>query len=207
MDAGQADPDSQNGNEDRPHKLETLFDDLLETADDDPLTVGRILDAVEKRSYGPLLLLPALISVVPGIGALPGVTWTTSGLVLLVSLHFLFSSRRLWLPDRLRRVRVSVSAFRQGLGWVRPWLRRIDRVVRPRLEFLFRWPASVLIALICVAMSLAMFVASIVPGGVVIPAVGVIVIAIGLTAHDGVFVSLGAAASAVALWGVWTLVG
>lgn len=205
MDAQGAD-DRTDRRHERPYRLETLFDELLETTDGNPLTIGRIVDALEKRSYGPLLLLPALISVVPGIGALPGVTWTTSALVLIVSLHFLFSSRHLWLPDRLRRVKVSSSAFRQGLQWARPWLRRIDRVVCPRFHILFQWPWTIAIALLCVLMSLGMFAASIIPGGVVVPALGVIVIAVGLTARDGLVLTLGTAACAGALWAVWAFV-
>lgn len=192
---------------DSPQKLEALFNELAATADGSSITLGEILDALEKRSFGPLLLLPTLVSIMPVIGMLPGVTWAMSGLTLLISLHFLANSSRLWLPQRIRRFEISADAFRRGVDWVRPWLRRVDQVIEPRFHILFDWPWTMGFAALCVVMSLAMFAASIVPGGVVIPALGIVIMAAGLTVRDGLVLVLGAIASASALWAVWLLVG
>ena len=193
--------------EEAPPLLENLFDELVEAADGSSITLGEILDALEKRSFGPLLLLPTLISIMPIIGMLPGVTWAMSALTLLISLHFLVNSRKLWLPQRIRRFQVSAQAFRRGVEWARPWLRRVDQVIEPRFHILFEWPWTMGVAVLCVAMSLAMFAASIVPGGVVVPALGIVIMAAGLTVRDGLVLVLGAVASAGALWAVWLIVG
>lgn len=190
-----------------PPLLENLFDELVEAADGTSITLGEILDALEKRSFGPLLLLPTLISIMPIIGMLPGVTWAMSALTLLISLHFLVNSRKLWLPQRIRRFEVSAEAFRRGVEWARPWLRRVDKVVEPRFHILFAWPWTMVFAGLCVVMSLAMFAASIVPGGVVVPALGIVIMAAGLTVRDGLVLVLGAVASSGALWAVWLIVG
>ena len=190
-----------------PPLLENLFDELVEAADGTSITLGEILDALEKRSFGPLLLLPTLISIMPIIGMLPGVTWAMSALTLLISLHFLVNSRKLWLPQRIRRFQVSAQAFRRGVEWARPWLRRVDSVIEPRLDIVFLWPWTMVFAGLCVVMSLAMFAASIVPGGVVVPALGIVIMAAGLTVRDGLVLVLGAVASAGALWAVWLIVG
>lgn len=190
-----------------PQRLETLFDELSDAADGESITVGEIFDALERRSFGPLLLLPTLISIMPVIGMLPGVTWSMSALTLLISLHFLVNSRRLWLPVRVRRFEVKAQAFRKGVDWARPWLRRVDSVVEPRLDIVFAWPWTMVFAALCVVMSLAMFAASIVPGGVVVPALGIIIMAAGLTVRDGLVLMIGAIASAGALWAVWLIVG
>lgn len=193
--------------EEAPPLLENLFDELAEAADGNSIMLGEILDALEKRSFGPLLLLPTLISIMPIIGMLPGVTWAMSALTLLISLHFLVNSRRLWLPQRIRRFQVAAPAFRRGVEWARPWLRRVDKLVEPRFHILFEWPWTTIFAGLCVAMSLAMFAASIVPGGVVVPALGIVIMAAGLTVRDGLVPVLGAVASAGALWAVWLIVG
>ncbi|WP_300545486.1 exopolysaccharide biosynthesis protein [Maricaulis sp.] len=190
-----------------PHPLETLFDELVAAADGRSITLGTILDALERRSFGPLLLLPSLISVMPVIGMLPGVTWAMSALTLLISLHFLANSKKLWLPQRIRRQEIPACGFRRGVEWARPWLRRVDSVVEPRLHLLFSWPWTTGFAALCVLMSLGMFAASVVPGGVVVPALGIIIMAAGLTARDGLVLALGGIASAGALWAVWLIVG
>jgi len=79
-------------------------------------------------------------------------------------------------------------------------------VIEPRFHILFDWPWTMGFAALCVVMSLAMFAASIVPGGVVVPALGIIIMAAGLTVRDGLVLVLGAIASASALWAVWLIV-
>ncbi|MEA1941509.1 MAG: exopolysaccharide biosynthesis protein [Pseudomonadota bacterium] len=203
----ETDPSGAAPGDEGPPLLENLFDELVEAADGTSITLGEILDALEKRSFGPLLLLPTLISIMPIIGMLPGVTWAMSALTLLISLHFLVNSRKLWLPQRIRRFQVSAQAFRRGVEWARPWLRRVDSVIEPRLDIVFLWPWTMVFAGLCVVMSLAMFAASIVPGGVVVPALGIVIMAAGLTVRDGLVLVLGAVASAGALWAVWLIVG
>lgn len=202
----ETDPSGAAPGDEGPPLLENLFDELVEAADGTSITLGEILDALEKRSFGPLLLLPTLISIMPIIGMLPGVTWAMSALTLLISLHFLVNSRKLWLPQRIRRFQVSAQAFRRGVEWARPWLRRVDSVIEPRLDIVFLWPWTMVFAGLCVVMSLAMFAASIVPGGVVVPALGIVIMAAGLTVRDGLVLVLGAVASAGALWAVWLIV-
>lgn len=183
----------------RPCRLADLFDQAAEASPSDRVAVGEVLDSLSHRSYGPLLLLPALISVLPVVGALPGVTWTTAALCLFISIQFLFQRRSLWLPGGLRKLHVSQSAFEKGVRAARPWLRRLDGFTHPRFRLFLKPPAPVFIALMCVALSLAMFVYSLVPGGVVVPAAALILIAIGLTTHDGIFVITGTVTGSAAV--------
>lgn len=189
-----------------PAQLEHLFDDLTAGVEGDTVSVGLILSALAHRSYGPLLLLPALISILPIIGALPGITWAMSTLTLLISLQFLFSRDALWLPGPVKRLTISRSLFERSVDWARPWLRRLDNFVHPRFNLMLAPPWPFLVAVLCVLLSLAMFALSLIPGGVVIPALGVVLLAIGLTSHDGLVLLLGILASAGAFWGVAELV-
>lgn len=189
-------------------RLEDLFDGLTGNGNGDRnggpdyISVADVLGALAHRSYGPLLLLPALISVLPIVGALPGVTWTMSALSLLISLNFLFSRRSLWLPPGLKAIKFSRKTFEQAVEWCRPWLKRLDSFIHPRLNMMLGPPWPFFVAILCVLLSLAMFVASIVPGGVVIPALGIVFLAIGLTTHDGLILLTGILASAAAFWGL-----
>lgn len=193
--------------QDRPRKLETLFDGLANCRNDaGDVSVGELLDRLAHRSYGPLLLLPALISVLPVIGALPGVTWTTSALCLLISLQFLFQRHRLWMPGFIRGLSVSRHSFCKGLSSAKPWLKKFDGITHKRFHLLLCPPAPILVALLCVVLSLAMFVFSVIPGGVVIPAAGIILLAIALTTHDGLLLGLGILTGSGAIAGaVWLL--
>ncbi|MEE2567641.1 exopolysaccharide biosynthesis protein [Hyphobacterium marinum] len=192
---------------DHPRKLETLFDGVAPCGRSrSDITVGELIDRLAHRSFGPLLLLPALVSVLPVIGALPGVTWTTSAICLVVSLHFLFQRHRVWLPGFLRGLSVPEKSFCKGLAAAKPWLRRLDGVTYKRFHLLLLPPAPILVALLCVVLSVAMFVFSVIPGGVVIPAAGIILLAIALTTHDGLLLALGVLVGAGAVAGaIWLL--
>jgi hypothetical protein len=191
---------------DRPARLQDVFSGLTESALGDRISVGAIIAALAHRSYRPLLLLPALISVLPVIGAIPGVTWTMAALCLFISLHFAVNRRSLWLPRGLKKITLSAKTFERSVGWAMPTLRWIDRLTHPRFKLFLAPPWPFLIAILCVALSLAMFATSLFPGGVVIPATGVILIAIGLTTHDGLVLLFGALASAAAFWGVYAII-
>ena len=190
---------------DRPCKLKTLIDTLASCGEgDERVSVGEVVDAMSHRSFGPLLLLPALISVVPVIGALPGVTWSMAALCLIISIHFLFQRQALWLPTFLRDLSLSRDRFTSGLKRVRPWLRRGDGLTHRRFHLMLAPPMPVLVAVLCVVLSLAMFAFSIIPGGVVVPAAGLILLSVGLTTHAGLLLGLGLVTGVISVAGaVW----
>ncbi|MHA6289155.1 exopolysaccharide biosynthesis protein [Maricaulis sp. CAU 1757] len=186
--------------------LEGVFQELCECAEGDKVTVGAILDGLAHRSYGPLLLFPSVIAVLPVVGALPGVSMAMAGLALLISVHFLINRRTLWLPRKVRNFEVSSSKFRKGMEWGMPTFRFIDGFLDRRFQIMLRSPWPFLLSLLCVLLSLAMGVGALVPGGIVLPALALAVIAVGLTAHDGLVLALGGLISMGGMWGLWSLV-
>ena len=72
-------------------------------------------------------VLPAFIPV-PGVGGAVG-----GPLVILVGVQLLLGMRKLWLPEFLARRgphRSAMMRFRQRMA---PWLRRLEKLVRPRM--------------------------------------------------------------------------
>lgn len=167
------------------------------------VTVGEILDVLAMRSIGPVLFIPALIAVLPLIGALPGVTWTMAGLVFLISIQMVFFGNSHWAPQLLRKLSISRSLLQKSLGWAQRPARWIDRVTKARLAFLVRPPFSRLVGLSAVLLAVVMFVVSVIPGAVVIPGLVVIILAIALITEDGVVAIIGhslAIGAAVLAW-------
>lgn len=171
--------------------LEEVLDRLVEARDGGEMSVDDVLAAFGPRAFGPLLLVPALIAITPVIGALPGVSWGCSALVVLVSIQFLLSSRKMWLPGFIRRAHMPDRRFDAMMERVRPWFRRIGFLFRPRLQILLHPVVVWFVGLLCLALGLAMFVFSVVPGGIVIPAAAVLLLALALTTHDGLLLLFG----------------
>ena len=207
--AAVSDPRTGTGRRNDPRRsLEALFDQLLQEEGalntDRPsgsVTVDDLLERLGHRSYGPLLIVICVIAIMPVVGALPGVSYGAAFLALAVSIQFLFSQPKLWLPGRLKRAKISRRTLKTGVDKSRPVLRWVDRFVAPRFSIAFRQPLPRLAALLCVVLSVLMVIYAAVPGGVVIPAVAILLIALGLTTNDGLVTGLGVVAGAGAIAG------
>ncbi len=171
--------------------LVEVLDILKEARDGGEISLDDILAAFGPRAFGPLLLVPSLIAIVPVIGALPGVSWGCSALVVLISLQFLLSHKKLWLPGFLRRAHMDDAKFDAMLDRVRPWFRRIGVLFEPRLEILLHPVVVWFVAAVCLVLGLSMFVFSLIPGGIVIPAAAVLLLSLALTTHDGLVLAFG----------------
>lgn len=190
----------------QPAHLRDVLDDLREDESGGKVSVDDILDALAHRSFGPLLLVPALIAALPVVGALPGVSYTMAALCFFISVQFALSKPKLWVPGSIRDIDFDREGFDKGLDKARPLIRWIDRLVVPRFKIAFHEPMPRLIALLCVAVSVLMVIYASVPGGVIVPAVALILLGLGLTTHDGFVVSLGIIAGAITIGGTFWIV-
>lgn len=188
-----------------PH-LSDVLEALRARKTGEKISIDDILEALGHRSFGPLLLVPALLSVLPVIGALPGVSYTMAFLAFFISVQFALSRPKLWLPRRIRAMSFDRAAFDKGLQKARPVIKWIDRLVIPRFTIAFREPMPRVISLLCVAISALMIVYASVPGGVVIPAISLILLGLGLTTHDGFVTVLGIIAGVITIGGTFWVV-
>ncbi len=183
-------------------RLEGLMQCLCEEAGEGgEISVDDILDRLAHRSYGPLILIPSLIAIFPVIGALPLVSYTMATLILLIAAQAAISRKKLWLPGRLRRASFDRDTFAKGLNKARPTLRFIDGFLSDRLHFAFHKPWPMVVIWLCAVLGALMFVYAAVPGGVVAPGFALVLLCLGLTAHDGLLVALGAVAAAAVISG------
>lgn len=115
--------------------LEALADERPEGADHDRIGLEEIVQRFGRRGFGVLTLiatLPAFLPLPAGAGAVSG------PLVALMGLQMMLGLRRPWLPGRLRRHGIPRQRIRRFSARIGPWLRRIERLVRPRAEGLTR---------------------------------------------------------------------
>ena len=70
-----------------------------------------------------------------------------------------------------------------------PWLSRAERLLRPRLSGLCRSPTEYLVGLVCLLLSLIVFMP--IPLGNMLPALAICLMALGILERDGVWVLAG----------------
>lgn len=130
-------------------ELEDHLDRVAEAAGgDDRVSLEEILDAMEAVSFGSLLLVAGLVTLVPIVGDIPGVPTTMGIFVILGSAQLLIGRESMWLPRWLRDRAVKGSTVEKALRWLRPVARAIDRVLRPRLDVFVQGAATYVIAVI-----------------------------------------------------------
>jgi hypothetical protein len=150
------------------------------------------------RAFGALLFVFALVALIP---TPPGGTTITGMPLLLISAQLALGVRTVWLPRVFKRQGLDSRAFNKGLDRVLPWLERVERFSRPRLGMLFGPVGDRLLGLVCTVLGLIIVLP--IPGGNILPAVAVAVLAISMVMVDGVLTLVGyalVAASGVAMY-------
>ena len=174
-------------------------------SDGQPFRLADITDSVGRRSYGPLLLVIGLFAISPAT-IVPGLTWLAAALTLLVAGQMLVGMHRPWLPAKALRARLPREASIQAIDKVRPWAKRVDGVLKPRLAVLTQPPFVNLVALLVIAAALVTFPLSLVPLAPLAPGVAVVFFGLGMVARDGLWLTLGAVLLAGSFWLGWTLI-
>jgi hypothetical protein len=161
-------------------------------------SLGEVLDGMGPAGLGLTLLLLTLPSLIP----LPGPFGMVFGTVIgFVSLQVLVGSRRLWLPEVIRRRPVSKDVFATLVAKGVPMLERLEAWLKPRRLL----PLTGRLARIGLAMPLfvmAVTLALPIPLGNLMPAASLIAFALGFMTRDGYAVLAGLVLSVLAL--VWT---
>lgn len=129
-----------------------LLDAIAEGDPNDGLRLGDLFQGLGDRAFGMLLMAATAPAFIP----IPGLAGALSGpLVMLVGVQVLVRLRQPWLPGFLARrgpTRGTMARLRDLLA---PWLRRLERLVRPRLVVMLdHWLAEVLTGLLVLALGL-----------------------------------------------------
>lgn len=97
------------------------------------LSLGQILQGLEQSAFGMFLFIAILPAFIP----IPGIGGAVSGpLVLLIGAQLLCGLSRPWLPGFIARRGPKRGTMHTFLGKISRPLRRLDRMLKPRLPLL-----------------------------------------------------------------------
>nr|WP_291853855.1 exopolysaccharide biosynthesis protein [Bradyrhizobium sp.] len=163
------------------------------------LTAGSLVDHMGEQGLGLLLLVLTLPTIIP----VPGPFGMVFGALLsLVALQIMFGASRLWLPERLRSRAVPRQFLRAVIRRALPLVSVPERALHEdRLSWLTGRRARMSFAAPLLVMAVTIVLP--IPFGNVLPAIALLVAAIGFIAHDGLAVLISMVIVALAL--LWTL--
>jgi hypothetical protein len=163
------------------------------------VSIDDLLTALHDRAIGSLIFVFALPNIIP----MPPGASSILGTPLLFLTAQLSLGRSPWLPKFITVRSMERTQFAAVVDRVAPWLARAERLLRPRLTVLARPPFENLIGIICLLLSVILFLP--IPMGNMPPAFAICLFALAILERDGVWV-IGALCVAVAsvaiMWGV-----
>jgi len=179
--------------------LRTLLQSLCSETDGDTVTVADLLNAVGRRSYGPVLLLLGFIAISP-LTIIPGANVLVALITLIFAVQMAFGRPYPWIPRRALEFSFPRKHLISGVAVADKYVAQVDRFLKPRLTFLTQAPFAQLVALACVGAALVTLPLSFVPLGPVIPSLAVLLFGLAITARDGFVIVLAGASLAGACY-------
>jgi len=155
-------------------------------------TLGNLVELFEEKSFAILFVL------LLGVPALPlptgGATHVFEIIAVLLALQLIAGREHIWLPERWRRLELAGPRQRRFIAGLMKFIRFLERFSRPRLTFLFDHRLSnVVFGLLVVGGSAGAFLAPPFTGLDTLPALGVVLLSLGVLLEDFLVVVLGVA--------------
>ena len=182
----------------RDDPLENVLDRAINDIDGEKITFGDVLDLFGDRSFGPVIAFLGLLVVLPPLGAVPGLPALIGLIIIMFSLQILFGAKHIWVPKFVQKRSIGKDKLKAANCRAKPWLKRIDKLISERLEFLTGRIAVVVAALMVTLLALLMIPLELVPFAVAAPGAAIVLFGLAFVARDGVLMLLGYVASIAA---------
>ena len=155
-------------------------------------TVGGLIELFEEKSFALLFVL------LLGVPALPlptgGVTHVFEILAVLLALQLIVGRHEIWVPRRWCELELAGPKQQKFLEGLLKLIRKLERFSKPRFRFLFNHRLSnSVFGLLVVAGSVGAFLAPPFTGLDTLPALGVVLVSLGVLLEDIVVVAVGVA--------------
>jgi hypothetical protein len=150
-------------------------------------TLGSLADLFEEKSFALLFVL------LLGVPALPlptgGATHVFEIIAVLLAIQLIAGRKDIWLPQRWRKLELAGKRQKRFIAGLMRMIRRLERFSKPRLTFLFDHRlTNIVFGLLVVAGSVGAFFAPPFTGLDTLPALGVVLLSLGVLLEDVIVV-------------------
>jgi hypothetical protein len=176
------------GGPDTDRKLSDELQEWLEG--DSDRSLGALVDAFGDKSFAILFV------VLLGVPALPlptgGATHVFEVIAALLALELIVGRRQVWLPQRWQGLKLGGDKQRRFIAGLTRLIRRLEKLSRPRLAFLFDHRLSNLVfGVLVLGGTAGAFFAPPFTGLDTLPSLAVVVISLGVLLEDFLVVAAG----------------
>jgi hypothetical protein len=169
------------------HGLKEDLDRLLADAGGGPITVWRMMTVLGERAHAVVILViasPFLVVPIPGLSTMIGL------LLALLSLGIMFNAPP-WLPRFAAERELSNDVLGKLVHGADRVLEKSERWFHPRMDMMLAGRMHVLIGLSLFLQCIALALPIPIPGNNIPPAIGIVMLALGMLERDGLMILLG----------------
>lgn len=170
-------------------KKEKLASEVLEgvvkNGHADYLSLGEISRALHERGFGLLMIIFALVLIFlpPGLTAIPAFP------IIFFAIQMIAGKSSPWLPKWLATKTIKRSSLASLVVKAAPKLSKVEKLLKPRLSFAASRTGERVIGVFAFIFALSIVVP--LPLTNFLPAIGIILMSLGMLSKDGVPVILG----------------
>jgi hypothetical protein len=162
---------------------EQVSDELERWLAGETQTLASLIDLFGEKSFALLFV------ILLGLPALPlptgGATHVFEVIAMLLSLQLIAGGHKIWLPRRWRGLQLAGGRRQRFIEGLLKMIRRLERISRPRLRFLFNHRlTNVVFGLLAAGGALGAFLAPPFTGLDTLPALGVVLLSLGVLLED-----------------------
>lgn len=146
-------------------------------------SLGSLVELFEEKGFAILFVLLLAVPALP----LPtgGATHVFEVVTMLLALELIAGRKQIWLPRRWRDLEMAGDRQQRFIAALMKMIRRLERVSKPRLRFLFnRRLSNILFGLLVLGGSIGAFLAPPFTGLDTLPALGVVLLSLGVVFED-----------------------
>lgn len=177
-----------------PPRASALLRDLEGAFPNETVTVHELIERLEGRAIGLLLLILALPMCIPNV---PGISTIFGLLIIAPAVQMILGGQKLWLPGRVRRWSFPREGLLQAIRVAAPILERIEHFVKPRMPVLTQPPFTIFFGLQTLLMAFVLVLP--IPLGNWPPGMTVAMTALALLQRDGLLMLLSAPAAVISV--------
>lgn len=169
------------------------------------VTIHDIREAIGERSFGPFLLVPAVIEMSP-IGGIPALPTALAVIISLFAVQILFGAKHLWLPQFVEKREINGDRLKGAMDTMMPVARFIDRLLKPRLKWLTKPPWVQVAAALTILLCCSVPPLELIPFASTAPMGAIALFGLSLMARDGLLTVIAGLVSLSAIYLVYTVV-
>lgn len=173
----------------QPGRLSDILEGIAEAPalPDDRISLGHLVDGFGNRAFGALLFLFAVPVALPI--AIPGISAVLGAPLIFMSWQLMRGRKQPWLPEVMRNRSFRRADFAAMLQRILPAIRRVERLVGPRMLWLTGRRSEQAFGLFAFVLAIVLFLP--IPFGNTLPALAIAVLALAVLERDGLAAVVG----------------